>query len=935
MHLYQRETADALRELGVEAARGLDEAQVAARLAQHGPNELIDRGAKSPWRILWEQFSATMVLILIGAGLLSVFLGKANESISIFAIVVLFGLLGFVQEYRAEKAMAALKQMSVPTVRVRRNGAVKEISARDVTVGDIVLLEAGNVVPADLRLVEATNLRVQEAALTGESEPVEKETKALPGENLPLGDRRNMAYMGTVVTYGRGAGVVTGVGMQAELGKIASMLQAVQGEETPLQQRLDKLGKTLALAGVVIALLVLGIGVLRGADVREMFLTAVSVAVAIIPEGLPAVVTFTLALGARRMLQRNALIRKLPAVETLGSVTTICSDKTGTLTENRMTVVVLDIAGHRVRVDETLRDDAPSMASEEQGGLLKNAQTAAQAQSLSLLLTGGALCNDAQVERKDGRLQTIGDPTEGALLVAANLAGLTRANLEQSLPRVGELPFDSDRKRMTTIHHWVGQPSDAARFHLPANPEGQTPFVAFTKGAVDGLLDLSTHIWDNDQAVPLTPAYRQRIEAANADLAQNGMRVLGVAVQPLPAFDGGPAALAGLEQGLTFVGFFGIIDPPRAEVRDAVATARSAGIRPVMITGDHPLTARYIAQDLGILDADGPGGAQVLTGAELQAMSDEELAAVVERVSVYARVSPEHKLRIVRALQSRGHIAAMTGDGVNDAPALKQADIGVAMGITGTDVSKEAADMVLLDDNFATIVAAVEEGRTIYDNVRRFVKFSVAGNIGKVAVMLLAPFLGMPIALLPLQLLWLNLLTDGLLGLGMGFEPAERGVMRRPPISPRAGIFSGGLGRHVTWVGALIGVAALAVGYAYWAGGSDKWQTLMFNTLAFAQVGQALASRSNRESLFRIGLLSNKPLLGMITIVVLGQVGVLVLPFMETFFKTEPLSLVDWAVSVGVGALVFLAIEVEKWLSRRRPSEAVVSSNAAPARPVL
>ncbi len=933
MHLYQQETAAALRELGVEAARGLDDAQVAARLAQHGPNELIDRGAKSPWRILWEQFSATMVLILVGAGLISVFLGKANESISIFAIVVLFGLLGFVQEYRAEKAMAALKQMSVPTVRVRRNGAVREISARDVTVGDIVLLEAGNVVPADLRLIEATNLRVQEAALTGESEPVEKETGALSGDNLPLGDRRNMAYMGTVVTYGRGAGAVAGVGMQAELGKIATMLQSVQSDETPLQQRLDKLGKTLALAGVVIALLVLGIGVVRGADIRVMLLTAVSVAVAIIPEGLPAVVTFTLALGARRMLQRNALIRKLPAVETLGSVTTICSDKTGTLTENRMTVVVLDVVGHRVRVDETLRDDAPTVASEDQGGLLRNAQTAEQVQSLSLLLTGGALCNDAQVERKDGRLQTIGDPTEGALLVAANLGGLTRADLEHSLPRVGELPFDSDRKRMTTVHRWVGQPSDAARFHLPVTAESTTPFVAFTKGAVDGLLDISTTVWDNDRAVPLTQAYRDRIEVANADLAQNGMRVLGVAVKPLPAYDGSPAALAALEQSLTFVGFFGIIDPPRAEVRDAVATAKSAGIRPVMITGDHPLTARYIAQDLGILDAE--LGGQVLTGAELQSMSDEDLAAVVERVSVYARVSPEHKLRIVRALQSRGHIAAMTGDGVNDAPALKQADIGVAMGITGTDVSKEAADMVLLDDNFATIVAAVEEGRTIYDNVRRFVKFSIAGNIGKVAVMLLAPFLGMPIALLPLQLLWLNLLTDGLLGLGMGFEPAERGVMKRPPVSPRAGIFSGGLGRHVTWVGALIGVAALAIGYAYWVGGSDKWQTLMFNTLAFAQVGQALASRSNRESLFNIGLLSNKPLLGMMVVVVLGQVGVLVLPFMETFFKTEPLGAVDWAISVGVGVAVFLAIEVEKWLIRSRPSGPMVSSSAAPARPTL
>ena len=921
MNWHMHPPLEVAKELAVDPALGLDDGEALSRLKTHGLNELIERGGKSPWHILWEQFSATMVLILIGAGLLSVFLGKANEAIYIFAIVILFGLLGFVQEYRAERAMAALKQMSVPQVRVRRNGTAQMISARDLTPGDVVLLEAGSVVPADLRLLEAVNLRIQEAALTGEAEAVEKTTAPFEKANMALGDRRNMAYMGTTVTYGRGTGLVTEVGMKAELGKIATMLQAVKNEETPLQQRLDHLGKRLALAGVLIALVILGIGLLRGGELEEMFLTAVSVAVAIIPEGLPAVVTFTLALGAHRMLQRNALIRKLPAVETLGSVTTICSDKTGTLTENRMTVVVLDVAGHRVRLDESVRHSAPVLDQTDRPLLTAEGSLVEKAQPLSLLLLGGVLCNDAQVEFEPNskRLQTIGDPTEGALLVAGGKAGITRAGLENRLPRVGEVPFDSERKRMTTVHA-VNQalPSfvvDHAALH--------SPFLAFTKGAVDGLLDLSTQLWIDGEITPMNDALRARIEAANAELAENGMRVLGVAFQPLAEFTDNAANHSRLEQDLIFVGFFGIIDPPRAEVRDAVRTCQSAGIRPVMITGDHPLTARYIAQDLNILSeenivySNGHLSSPVVTGAQLEQMDDDRLADVVDYVSVFARVSPEHKLRIVRALQGKGQIVAMTGDGVNDAPALKQADIGVAMGITGTDVSKEAADMVLRDDNFATIVAAVEEGRTIYDNVRRFVKFSVAGNIGKVLVMLLAPFLGMPIALLPLQLLWLNLLTDGLLGLGMGFEPAEHNAMRRPPVSPRSGIFSGGLGRHVMWVGGLIGLLALGVGFVYWQQGAANWQMMIFTTLAFAQIGQALASRSNTESLFRIGLFSNKALLAMVLFVATAQVTVLLLPSLETFFNTEHMRAMDWAISVGLGLFTFFALESEKWWQRR------------------
>jgi len=904
---------ESIAELKVEPAQGLTTAEAERRLAEHGPNELLDKGAKSPWLILWEQFSATMVLILIGAGVLSIFLGKANESISIFAIVILFGLLGFVQEYRAERAMAALKQLSVPNVRVRRNGKVIELAAPALTVGDIVLLEAGNVVPADLRLLEANNLRIQEAALTGESEGVTKQTAALDKADAPLGDRRNMAYMGTTIEVGRGLGMVTAVGMEAELGKIATLLQSVQNEATPLQQRLDKLGKLLALAGVGVALLIMGIGLWRGENLSDMLLTAVSVAVAIIPEGLPAVVTFTLALGARRMLQRNALIRKLPAVETLGSVTTICSDKTGTLTENRMTVVVLDIAGHRVEIDESMRENAPVLEEGQGKSLLDDPAHAAQTKSLALLLMGGALCNDAEVERRDGRLQTIGDPTEGALLVAGKQGGIARSELEKLLPRINEVPFDADRKRMTTIHQRQVEPTQ-----LPVALDAE--IVAFTKGAVDSMLGRSTHVWDDGAIKPMDEAYRQRVERANAEMAANGMRVLGVAYRPLDAAVAQTAEMEAIERELIFIGFFGIIDPPRAEVRDAVAVCQQAGIRPVMITGDHPLTARYIARDLGIIPSQNPSEeleSEVLTGTALQQMDDDTLVDQVEKISVYARVSPEHKLRIVRALQRKGHIAAMTGDGVNDAPALKQADIGVAMGITGTDVTKEAADMVLRDDNFATIVAAVEEGRTIYDNVRRFVKFSVAGNVGKVVVMLFAPLLGIGTALLPLQLLWLNLLTDGLLGLGMGFEPTARDAMRRPPISPKAGIFSDGMGRHVAWVGTLIGALALGVGYYYWQQELPQWQMMIFNTLAFAQIGQALASRSNRDAFWQLGFFSNRPLLIMLAIVIGAQVGVLLSPALESFFYTEPLRAVDWVISIGLGIVVFVALEVEKFFLRR------------------
>jgi Ca2+-transporting ATPase len=639
-----------------------------------------------------------------------------------------------------------------------------------------------------------------------------------------------------------------------------------------------------------------------------MFMTAVSVAVAAVPEGLPAVVTITLALGAKRMLKRQSLIRKLPAVETLGSVTVICSDKTGTLTENRMTVTVLDVAGHRLDVTENLSNKMPEIDEVAQPA---NGLTPA----LALLLTGGALCNDAAFDaEKQAGSRTIGDPTEGALLVAAARFGLWKQALDQVYPRVGEVPFDSDRKRMTTVHAVNEEAGKQVDKGLSTNllVSLSTPYVAFVKGSVDGLLALSDRVWVDDGPIALTDEYRDRIEIANNKLAQNGMRVLGVAYRTLESPDTSNGHHASMESGLVFVGLFGMIDPPRPEVTAAVATARSAGIRPVMITGDHPLTAQHIARELGI-----SSNGKVLTGHELERMSADDLRAVVEDVSVYARVSPEHKLKIVQALQDKGHVVAMTGDGVNDAPALKKSDIGVAMGITGTDVSKEAADMVLLDDNFKTIVSAVEEGRVIYDNIRKFVKFSIAGNIGKISVALIAPLVGTPLPLQPLQLLWLNLLTDGLLGLGLGVEPAEQGVMQRPPVRTTDSIFAGGLVRHIAWVGALTGLIALTVGLLYWTSGSPHWQTMIFTTLCFLQVGQALAMRSNRESLFKIGLASNRLLLGMALAVVAAQLGAIYLPFMHGFMYTTPLPLTDLFVSIAASAMVFGAIEFDKWRSRQ------------------
>ncbi|GAP18295.1 cation-translocating P-type ATPase [Levilinea saccharolytica] len=896
----------------VNTQQGLSADEVQHRQAQYGPNELIDRGTKSPWKILLEQLSGVMVIILIVSAVISALLGEYKDAVVILIIVILNSILGFTQEYRAEQAMAALKKMAVPHVRVRRSGHVQEISARDLVPGDVILLEAGSSIPADSRVIESVNLRVQEAVLTGESEAVEKHTDPLKGENLALGDRRNMLYMGTVATYGRGTAVVTSTGMHTELGRIAEMIQNVGQEQTPLQRRLEQLGRGLAIAALAIVFVVFILGLLRGEPLRLMFQTAISMAVAAVPEGLPAVVTIALALGAQRMLSRHALIRKLPAVETLGSVTVICSDKTGTLTENRMTVTVLDVAGNQMDFVEQVKSFTPHMDTKASPAPLVQENSA-----VALLLTGGTLCNDAILEEdtQAGDLSAIGDPTEGALVIAAARVGLRKPDLEAVMPRAAEVPFDSDRKRMTTLH----------RFQISQLPEALQPLwnaralaaqseavLTVTKGAVDGLLEVSSRVWVDGRIEQLNDHWKERVQAANNAMAQKGMRVLGVAVH-MDAQVPTDVSAEGVEKDLIFIGMTGMIDPARPEVKDAVAVAKGAGIRPIMITGDHPLTALSIAKELGIATQH-----RVVTGQELAVMSDEELRAQVDDISVYARVSPEHKLKIVQALQFKGHIVAMTGDGVNDAPALKRADIGVAMGITGTDVSKEASDMILLDDNFATIVAAVEEGRRIYDNIRKFIRYTMTSNAGEIWVMLVAPFLGMPMPLTPLQILWINLVTDGLPGLALTVEPTERNTMKRKPHHPQENIFGRGMAREILWVGLLMGLVSLAMGYIFFKQEVAAWQTMVFTTLTLAQMGHVLAIRTERDSLFQVGLLSNKPLLGAVLLTFVLQMMVIYLPFFQDIFQTIALTPSQLIISLVSSTVVFFSLEIMKAIQRRK-----------------
>jgi Ca2+-transporting ATPase len=897
-HWYQLEAAEVLQQLGTDASSGLSREEVSRRQAQWGSNELADHRIKSPWFLLWEQLTASTIVVLLFAALASAWLGDYKDAIAILAIVLLTVLIGWNQEYRAEKALVALKKLAIPRVRVWHESRWEEIAARDLVPGDIVRLEAGNRIPVDGRLLESVNLQVQEAALTGEAAPVEKDIHSLTGESASEDSsfHPNMVYMGTTVTSGRGRAVVTETGMNTELGNIAHLMHRVVREPTPLQQRLDRLSQKLVLAILLLVAVIFALGVLRGEPLQLMFLTAVSIAVGVLPEGLPAIVTIALALGSQRMLQQRALIRKLPAVETLGSVTVICSDKTGTLTENRMTVTVLEVAEQRVELGKPQSSLPPVPA-------------------LNLLLMGGALCNDAILpsnQSDSDPLQTdspLGKPTEVALAVTAAAAGLSKPELDLKCPRVAEIPFDSHRKLMTTIHQW-----DAGCWAL-LNNLYPSPYISFTKGAVTNLLEVADYIWVKDEMQPLDALWRDRILTAHQQLAQQGTRVLGVAFRLLTEL---PKVIdqKTLEQKLVLIGWVGMSDPARPEVKQSVQQCRSAGIRPVMMTGDHPLTAQHLAQELGISE-----NHLLLTGTDLNQLSLEELADKVESISVYARVSPEQKLKIVQALQQRKQVVAMTGDGINDAPALRKADIGVAMGKTGTDVAQEAADMVLLDDNFVTIVAAVKEGRVIYDNIRKSIKYLLSGNSGEIWVMFLAPFLGMPLPLLPIQILWINLMSDGLPALALSVEPAEQDTMNRPPHPSTEQIFSRGMGWDIIWIGFLTGLVSLGTGYGYWRmNPGTNWQTMLFTILTFSETVIALAVRSESQSLFHLGLFSNKPLLGAIALTLGFHLAVLYVPLLQNLFQTTALSLSELGFSLGMSTLVFWAIEGQKWLIRRRGS---------------
>jgi Ca2+-transporting ATPase len=739
-------------------------------------------------------------------------------------------------------------------------------------------------------LIEAARLKVEEATLTGESLPTEKHVEPLSDELLSLGDRKNMVYKGTVVTYGRGTGVVAATGMGTELGKIATLLQKGDEVRTPLQKRLATFSKKLALAVLAICAVIFTVGILRGEPPLLMLLTAISLAVAAIPEALPAVVTISLALGAKKMVAQNALIRKLPAVETLGSVTYVCSDKTGTLTLNKMTVEEVYAGGMLLPADQVEPGSHPQ------------------------LFTALALSNDANT---DAAGTVLGDPTEVALHAVAKLYGFDKKVLEQDFPRIAEIPFDSARKCMTTFHQL---PAD-----FPFNGEGEGSCVSFTKGAIDVLLDKATSMVSGAGAAPFDGG---ELETVNDRMAADGLRVLGIAMriwESLPT-DMSPEHV---ETELTILGLLGMMDPPREEAREAVRLCRTAGIRAVMITGDHPLTAQSIATRLGILQEGDEG---VMVGRELEQLSQEEFEKRVESIRVYARVAPEQKLKIITALQDRGQFVAMTGDGVNDAPALKRADIGVAMGITGTDVSKEAAAMILLDDNFATIVKAVKEGRRIFDNIRKFIKYTMTSNTGEILTIALAPLLGLPIPLLPIHILWINLVTDGLPGLALAAEPAEKGIMERPPRHPTEGNFAQGLGVHILWVGLLMGAVSLLTQSWFLKTGQAHWQTMVFTVLCLSQMGHVLAIRSERESLFSQGIFSNKPLVGAFLLTFVLQMATIYVPQLNSIFKTTPLTFGQLAVTLALSSVVFLAVELEKLIKRRR-NPLLSSSAAMPSMP--
>ncbi|PMB46260.1 magnesium-transporting ATPase [Fischerella thermalis CCMEE 5330] len=942
---HSLEVDKAIELLSTNADTGLSPQEAQQRLEQYGPNELEETGGRSAWEILVDQFKNIMLLMLIAVAIVSGILDllalqnnelKAGEvpfkdTIAILAIVVLNGILGYVQESRAEKALAALKKLSSPNVRVIRDGKPLEVAAKDLVPGDVMLIEAGMQVAADGRLLEGSNLQIRESALTGEAQAVNKQAETTLPEETGIGDRINSVFQGTEVVQGRGKVLVTNTGMKTELGKIAAMLQSVESEPTPLQQRMTQLGNVLVTGSLVLVAIVVIIGLLRGGNLTELLEVSLSMAVAVVPEGLPAVITVTLALGTQRMVRRNALIRKLPAVETLGSVTTICSDKTGTLTQNKMVVQSVytnastSNPSEKTSNHQEFRVTGEGYAPTGEFQLQNNKVEVQDYRELQALLVACAVCNDSVLQQQQGQWTILGDPTEGALVTLAAKGGIEKDQWDSKLPRVGEFPFSSERKRMSVICR-VEQVETGVSPLSDVDPSisdlvNSHGYLMFTKGSPELILARCTQLYVGNRTIPLTQNQRDEILAENDRMASNGLRVLGFAYKPLAEIPSEGSDEAS-EQELVWLGLVGMLDAPRPEVRAAVQECREAGIRPIMITGDHQLTARAIATDLGIAQP----GDRALTGQELQRMSDQDLEQNVDLVSIYARVAPEHKLRIVQALQRRGRFVAMTGDGVNDAPALKQADIGIAMGITGTDVSKEAADMVLLDDNFATIVAATEEGRVVYTNIRRFIKYILGSNIGEVLTIAAAPILGLGgVPLTPLQILWMNLVTDGLPALALAVEPPEPDVMKRPPFSPRESIFARGLGSYMIRIGIIFAfITIILMMWAYNHSTSiqgnglspDRWKTMVFTSLCLAQMGHAIAIRSNSRLTIEMNPLSNPYVLGAVVLTTILQLMLVYVPPLRNFFGTDYISLPELGICLGFSALMFVWIELEKIVFR-------------------
>jgi Ca2+-transporting ATPase len=849
-----------LQEMGA-SPDGLSAAAVKEKRASFGPNQLTAKKKKPAWLLFFNQFKDFMILVLIAAAIVSGVAGDMADAIIIVIIVFLNAVVGFVQEYRAEKAMEALKKMATPQTNVLREGHVQTIDSTELVPGDVVLLEAGNTVPADLRLVEVQALKIIESSLTGESVAIDKTTDVIEEVDLPLGDQTNMAYKSTQVTNGRGKGVVVGTGMKTEIGKIAQMLQEEEAV-TPLQKRMATFGKQISYIILLICLVLFGVGIWRGEEPLNMLLVAISLAVAAIPEALPALITIALSKGASRLVKQNVLIRKLTAVETLGSVTYICTDKTGTLTQNKMTVVKVQPGNTALKPKE----------------------------DLALLEVAMALNHTVLQEEE----QLIGDPTETAMVeyVQKEHSRELYNRLQKEYDRIEELPFDSDRKCMTTIHRFDER------------------FLVISKGAVESITARL-----NDRA------RSNNILQDAAQLSSEGTRVLAFAYRVMDTL---PPELKydEIESGLSFAGLVGMIDPPREEIHAAIAECKTAGIRPVMITGDHKETAVAIASQIGLTNTD----SLAITGSELARMPTEEFEKQVEQIGVYARVSPAQKLSIVKALQAKHHFVAMTGDGVNDAPSLKKANIGIAMGITGTDVSKEASHMILLDDNFATIVKAVREGRRIYDNIRRFVKYIMTCNGAEILTIFLAPLLGLPIPLLPIHILWINLVTDGLPGLALSSEKAEKNIMRRPPRGTNESLFAEGIGIHIVWVGLLMAVLTLSV--QAWALHENKphWQTMVFTVLSLIQLAHVMAIRSDHEFIYKKGIFTNMPLAGAVLLTLLLQLGVIYLPPANKIFKTQALSFGELLLCIGVAVVLFHAVEAEKWVRKIKRRKRKVST---------